>query len=197
MEKELLALYAVERARLHAMACGNGPLGEYEAPVFGEGPMGPRLMLIGEAPGAEEAQFGHPFVGRAGKTLDALLDGAGIVRPINIKARSISNRPPTPKELRESLPVLERELLLVKPQLIATLGNTPLRAMFLLAGVDPVSIGDAHGRVWPLTICSMPFAVFPLYHPASVLYRPSLLPVLEMDVKHLGSILNKTEEAGS
>ena len=209
MENELLALYAAERARLHAMACGNGRSGEYEAPVFGEGPMGPRLMLIGEAPGAEEAQLGHPFVGRAGKTLDALLDGAGIVRenifvtnavkfrPINIKARSISNRTPTPKELRESLPVLERELLLVKPQLIATLGNTPLRAMYLLAGADPVSIGDAHGHLWPLTICSMPLAVFPLYHPASVLYRPSLLPIVEMDVKHLGSILNKTEEAGS
>ena len=73
-------------------------------------------------------------------------------RPINIKARSISNRTPTPKELRESLPLLERELLLVRPQMIATLGNTPLRAMFLLAGADPVSIGDAHGHLWPLTI---------------------------------------------
>ena len=68
-------------------------MGEYEAPVFGEGPMGPRLMLIGEAPGAEEAQFGHPFVGRAGKTLDALLDGAGIVRKNIFVTNAVKFRP--------------------------------------------------------------------------------------------------------
>lgn len=66
MEEKLSALYAAERARLHA-AAARGRTGEYEAPVFGEGPLHPRLMLLGEAPGAEETRLGRPFVGKAGK----------------------------------------------------------------------------------------------------------------------------------
>ena len=79
MEEKLSALYAAERARLHA-AASRGRTGEYEAPVFGEGPLHPRLMLLGEAPGAEETRLGRPFVGKAGKNLNMLLALAGITR---------------------------------------------------------------------------------------------------------------------
>ncbi len=201
----LLALYEAERMRLNTTPVKRP--GERGRPVFGEGPLAPRLMLIGEAPGAEETRLGRPFMGKAGKNLDALLALAGIAResvfvtnavkfrPVNVKARGISNRTPTPAELRESLPSLEKEILLVRPALAATLGNTPLRALCLLAGAEPLLIGDVHGRMQTLLIGGTPLCVFPLYHPASVIYNPTLLPVMKADAKRLGSILNETKEA--
>ena len=206
MEEKLSALYAAERARLHA-AAARGRTGEYEAPVFGEGPLHPRLMLLGEAPGAEETRLGRPFVGKAGKNLNMLLALAGITRtcvyvtnavkfrPTNVKARSISNRPPSPAELAEGLPTLKDELRLVNPSVVATLGNTPLKALCLLGGREPLPIGSVHGRMLKFMIDGMPLCVFSLYHPASVIYNRSLLPLLEEDVTCLGSILNEIKEA--
>ena len=96
----LVELYEKERLRIAETADGRG---DYSHPVFGEGPVNPLVMLIGEAPGGDEAKQGRPFVGKAGKQLDALLSGAGIdrsrvyitntvkFRPVNVKPKSVSN----------------------------------------------------------------------------------------------------------
>lgn len=206
MNEQLLEVYSEERARL-AAAAQDGGTGEFESPVFGEGPLSPQLMLIGEAPGAEETRQGHPFVGKAGKNLDGLLALAGIVRedvfvtnavkfrPTHVKPRSVSNRTPSPAELRGGLPALRRELALVRPAVVATLGNTPLRALCLITGQRPLLIGDVHGCMQTFELGGTPLNVFPLYHPASVIYNKALLPALEEDAKRLGSILRQMKEA--
>ncbi|MBE5785755.1 MAG: uracil-DNA glycosylase [Clostridiales bacterium] len=201
----LLDLYRQERERLRIFAEDAPRPGEYLSPVFGEGPLSPRLMFIGEAPGAEEAKSGHPFVGKAGKQLDALLQAASInraeifvtntvkYRPVNIKSGRSANRTPAPEELRTGLALLEKELALVKPQIVATLGNTPLKAILLLSGCKPLTIGEAHGKILPLALPHGKARLFPLYHPASVIYNRSLAETLEADMKRLGNILTQQE----
>lgn len=164
---------------------------EQKVLVFGEGCEHARLMLIGEAPGEQESLAGRPFVGRAGKNLDEFLALSGIdretvyitnavkFRPARLSAAGrVVNRPPTQEEIKLNLPFLKREIRLVKPQMIATLGNVPLKA---LLGKEE-SIGEAHGtwREWE------GIRLYPLYHPASVLYNPSLRETYREDVLRLG-----------
>ena len=164
--------------------------GERKVLVFGEGPRGARVMLVGEAPGEREALEGRPFVGRAGKNLDAFLEGAHIrreelyvtnavkFRPVRTSpAGRTVNRPPTQEEIRLFMPWLAREIALVDPGCVVTLGNVPLRAV---TG-ERLSIGDVHGRL--LEAQGRP--LFPLYHPASVLYNPSLRAIYAADVASL------------
>ena len=172
--------------------------GRENALVFGEGPLHPKLMLIGEAPGEQETLMGRPFVGKAGKNLDRFLELAGMrreeiyisnavkIRPTKTgKTGRISNRPPTKEEIALFLPWLKREIALVAPDCIATLGNVPLKA---LAG-DRVVIGDVHGQFLE---CEGR-VLYPLYHPASLIYNPSLRGVYAEDVKRLGDWLRNRE----
>lgn len=158
--------------------------------VFGEGPRGARLMLIGEAPGQQEALMGRPFVGKAGKNLDAYIEATGLrredmyisntvkFRPTKVSpAGRIVNRPPTQEEISMFLPFLKREIELVSPGVIVTLGNVPLKA---LLGAQAV-IGDMHGR--PVSFGER--TLFPMYHPASLIYNPSLKPVYAADMAEL------------
>ena len=155
--------------------------------VFGEGPRGARLMLIGEAPGQQEALMGRPFVGKAGKNLDAYIEATGLKREemyisntVKFRPTKISpagrtvNRTPTQEEIAMFLPFLKREIELVAPAVIVTLGNVPLKA---LAG-DKATIGELHGR--PMQAGGR--TVFPMYHPASVIYNPSLRDVYRRDI---------------
>ena len=172
--------------------------GRENALVFGEGPLHPKLMLIGEAPGEQETLMGRPFVGKAGKNLDRFLELAGMrreeiyisnavkIRPTKTgKTGRISNRPPTKEEIALFLPWLKREIALVAPDCIATLGNVPLKA---LAG-DRVVIGDVHGQF----LDCEGRVLYPLYHPASLIYNPSLRGVYAEDVKRLGDWLRNRE----
>jgi DNA polymerase len=186
-----MALYEIERARLSALK-GEG---DYMHPVFGEGTPGARLVLIGEAPGAQEAAAGRPFVGKAGKQLDALLDCVGLkrgdifitnavkFRPTKHEGRS--NRTPTGGEMREGLALLRDELELIAPRIVATLGNVPLQSVSKLAGLEKITIGQAHGR----KIECGKFVLFPLYHPASVIYNRTLEALLEADITALANVL--------
>ncbi len=164
--------------------------GERKVLVFGEGPLHARVMLVGEAPGEREALEGRPFVGRAGKNLDAFLEGARIkreelyvtnavkFRPVRLSAAGRTvNRPPTQEEIRLFSPWLAREIALVGPRCVVTLGNVPLRAV----AAQRLAIGDVHGRV--LEAQGRP--LFPLYHPASVLYNPALREIYAADVAAL------------
>ncbi len=190
--------YTQERARLFSLAAKDDPQGEYRKPVFGEGGRGSKILLIGEAPGAEETKLGHPFVGKAGKQLDALFCRFGVMRadafitnvvkyrPVVRSEKSTRNRTPLPAEVKAALPLLRTELLHIAPRLILTLGNTPLKAVFALAGQKPPSIGLAHGAIQTLTIEGETFSLIPLYHPASGIYNRSLVEVMEKDAAYVG-----------
>ena len=166
--------------------------GKEQALVFGEGPREPVLMLIGEAPGEQETLLGRPFVGKAGKNLDRFLELAGLergeiyisntvkLRPTKTgKTGRISNRPPTKDEIALFRPWLIREIDLICPRMIATLGNVPLQALT----ATKQTIGEVHGRVIPAGETGLP--LFALYHPASLIYNRSLEGVYESDVRAL------------
>lgn len=168
--------------------------GENKVLVFGEGPRDPELMLIGEAPGEQEALAGRPFVGKAGRNLDEMLARCGLkreqiyianavkFRPVKLSAAGrVVNRPPTLEEVGLFKPWLMREIELVRPHLIATLGNVPLRA---LAGRG-LAVGQAHGRL----IERDGLRIFPMYHPASMIYNPSLRAAFEDDLRALAQLV--------
>ena len=170
--------------------------GQERVLVFGEGPEKPKLMLIGEAPGEQETLMGRPFVGKAGKNLDHFLDLAGLrreeiyisnvvkYRPTKTgKSGRISNRPPTREEIELFSPWLLKEIEFVQPELIATLGNVPLKALTS----QKTTIGDMHGRIICENRAKRP--LYALYHPASLIYNRSLTDIYERDVLNLAMLL--------
>ena len=170
--------------------------GDRKVLVFGEGPLGARVMLVGEAPGERESLEGRPFVGKAGKNLDEFLEGAGIrrselyisnavkFRPTRLsKAGGTVNRAPTQEEIRLFTPWLLREIELVKPECVVTLGNVPLRALTDRQQM----IGQVHGRFLEFTKRPM----FAMYQPASLIYNPSLRASYEQDLSRLGEWLRR------
>lgn len=163
--------------------------------VFGDGQQEkPVLMLIGEAPGEQETLQGKPFVGKAGKNLTAFLEVVGIerrelyvsnvvkVRPTKRSpSGGIVNRPPNREEKLLFTPWLMREIAIVRPDALVTLGNVALQAFM------EETVGNVHGR-WHRAVVSPPdgeaftLPLFPLYHPASVIYNRSLADVYQADL---------------
>lgn len=176
--------------------------------VFGEGRFDhPPIMLIGEAPGEQETLQGRPFVGKAGKNLDGFLQAMALrrediyisnvvkIRPTKVSPRgSVSNRPPNREELLLFTPYLYEEILLVRPQVLVTLGNVALRA---LMGAQ-ASIGALHGQAVSATVRhgrdEAELALFPLYHPASIIYNRSLEAVYQEDLRALRAWLDQWEQ---
>ena len=168
--------------------------GEKKILVHGEGEIGARVMLVGEAPGEQETLQGRPFVGKAGKNLNEFLELAGLergelyvtnavkFRPTKRSAAGRTvNRPPTREEVSLFLPWLRREIELVAPEVIVTLGNVPLRA---LTGPKAV-IGDVHGAFQDAD----GLRLYPMYHPASLIYNPALREVYAEDIRRLSAHL--------
>src|SRR3990170_4086395 len=148
--------------------------------VFGVGNPDADLMFVGEAPGFHEDQQGFPFVGQAGKLLDRLLEGIGLTRAdvyvANVlKCRPPGNRDPQPEEIAACEPHLFRQIELIEPTLVATLGNFSTK---LLSG-KPAGITRVHGHEQEVTLGVRQVLLYPLYHPAAALYTPSMLKVLE------------------
>ena len=185
----------MERYRAELKAFVDGLYeGDKKVLVYGEGRVGAPVMLIGEAPGEQETLLGRPFVGKAGKNLDAFLETAGLdrsalyvtntvkFRPTKISpAGRVVNRPPTQEEVRLFLPWLRREIALVKPRWVVTLGNVPLRALMGRRAV----VGALHGQF--ITMDEMDgLTLYPMYHPASLIYNPSLRDVYREDILRFG-----------
>ncbi len=199
----LQALYDDISSLIVKLAAAGTHDGDFLHPVFGEGSMASGLLLFGEAPGAEEAALGHPFVGKAGRQLDELLLAAGIMReevyisnivkyrPVKRSERSIRNRTPTRQEVEAFLPSIACEIKLLCPRMIATLGNTPLQAILKIAGEAPQTIGACHGRPSSMVVAGRPCTLFPLYHPASGIYNRSLVDVMLADARLLGEQMVK------
>jgi uracil-DNA glycosylase family 4 len=163
--------------------------------VFGSGSPSADLMFVGEAPGFHEDQQGVPFVGQAGKLLDSLLGGIGLTRAdvfvANVlKCRPPGNRDPMPEEIASCEPHLFRQIELIEPKLVATLGNFATK---LLSG-KPAGITRVHGYEQEVTLGARTVTLFPLYHPAAALYTPSMLKVLEEDFARIPALLEQTIE---
>jgi len=158
--------------------------------VFGAGNADADLMFVGEAPGANEDRQGLPFVGQAGRLLDQLLDEISIARPdvfvANIlKCRPPGNRDPLPQEIDACQDYLFRQLELIAPRVVCTLGNFSTK---LLRG-DPTGITRLHGREEVRRLGPRTVRMFPLYHPAAALYTPAMLETLRADFARIPDLL--------
>jgi uracil-DNA glycosylase family 4 len=158
--------------------------------VFGAGNPDAELMFVGEAPGFHEDQQGIPFVGQAGKLLDKLLAGIGLERSdvyiANVlKCRPPGNRDPMPEEIASCEPHLFRQIELIQPSMVSTLGNFATK---LLSG-KPLGITRVHGQPQEVALGPSRVLLYPLYHPAAALYTPSMLTVLEQDFARIPELL--------
>ena len=185
---EALAAYAVETA-----GCVRCPLSETRTQVvFGSGNPDADLMLVGEAPGFHEDQGGLPFAGQAGELLGRLLAGIGLERDevylaTVLKCRPPQNRDPLEGEIAACEPHLFRQVGLVRPRVVATLGNFATK---LLSG-RPFGITRVHGQDHEMTLGTTSVLLYPLYHPAAALYTPSMLRALEDDFSRLPGLLGR------
>jgi uracil-DNA glycosylase family 4 len=158
--------------------------------VFGAGNANAELMFVGEAPGASEDEQGVPFVGRAGKLLEKLLEEVGLVRAdvfiANVlKCRPPGNRDPQPIEIENCQEYLHRQVELIQPTVICTLGNFSTK---LLRG-DPTGITRLHGQPEVLTLGRRAVRLYPIFHPAAALYTPRMLETLREDFTRLPELL--------
>ena len=158
--------------------------------VFGAGNADAELMFVGEAPGASEDERGLPFVGRAGKLLDTLLGEIGLARSdvfvANVlKCRPPGNRDPLPLEIENCQEYLLRQVELIQPAVICTLGNFSTK---LLRG-DPTGITRLHGQPQVIALGARAVRLYPIYHPAAALYTPRMLETLREDFARLPELL--------
>lgn len=165
--------------------------------VLGDGNVNSKLMLIGEAPGKDEVRLGKPFVGKAGKKLSYFLDFINVKREdIYIsnaikyrlskkspKTNRLINRPALKKDITNNREYLIEEINIINPKIIVTLGNVPLKSLIN----NNVSVGDYHGQITFLG--NKPFILFPLYHPASLIYNRSLEDIYMKDLDKLKELI--------
>ena len=177
-----------------ARSCLNCALGEHRKNVvLGSGSLDTRIVLVGEAPGRKEDESGLPFVGSAGKLLDGLLKLSGLSRGDifigNIlKCRPPGNRRPKKAEVSACEGYLTRQLEIIKPKVIAPMGNSALAYFQCKYGLGDEVIGNAHGKVFEVETSWGKVQLVPLYHPAAAIYRRQLLGDLEKDMKRVAKL---------
>ena len=173
--------------------------------VTGIGNIDAKLLLIGEAPGKDEIKKNEPFVGAAGKNLNIFLDSIGVKREDIFITNSIKYRLSKPSLLTGRLvntpakridiemnrEYLIREIGIISPEIIVTLGNVPLKSV---TGDFKLNIGDVHGKGLNIKMVMLGggeqgVKLFPLYHPASIIYNRSLQEVYLEDVIRLKEVL--------
>jgi uracil-DNA glycosylase len=164
--------------------CGFEPCETASRCVPGEGNPCAAVVFVGEAPGATEDSLGRPFVGRAGRLLDELLEAAGLTREqvwiTNVvKARPPKNRDPRAPEIGHWMPFLERELEIIAPRYVVPLGRHALKHF-----APAAKIGEVHGTL-------VDGRLFPLYHPAAAMYNQTLRATLFEDARALGVLLRE------
>ena len=166
--------------------CGLSELRTNQVP--GEGAVNPLVIIIGEGPGAEEDKTGRPFVGRAGRYLDKWLAAVGLSREKNcfigniVKCRPPGNRDPKPEESFTCFPYLEKQIEILKPEVILTVGRISSQIM---TGRS-IGIGALRGKLYHYK--DIPLVT--TYHPSGVLRNPSLRPSVWDDLKLLKTVIN-------
>jgi DNA polymerase len=158
--------------------------------VFGAGNADADLMFVGEAPGASEDEQGLPFVGAAGKLLNKLLEEIGLQRAdvfiCNVlKCHPPGNRDPQPAEIENCREYLYRQVELIQPRVICTLGNFSTK----LLRDDPTGITRLHGQPEVLAVGRRAVRLYPIFHPAAALYTPRMLETLREDFQRLPELL--------
>jgi len=158
--------------------------------VPGEGPEDADIMFIGEAPGFHEDRQGRPFVGAAGQYLDELLAKIGLKRDEVyignvIKCRPPANRDPLPEEIEACRPYLDRQIELIRPRLIITLGRYSMARYF-----PGASISRIHGQ--PRRVGNVIY--YPMFHPAAALHQPRWRSVIEEDILKIPHLLASLDE---
>jgi uracil-DNA glycosylase len=176
-----------------AAECERCPLAATRTKVvFGAGNADADLMFVGEAPGAEEDRQGLPFVGRAGAFLSELIDGIGLRRDdvfvANVlKCRPPGNRDPMPVEIESCRPYLERQVQLIEPRVICTLGNFATK----LLTSNPTGITRVRGTPQVHQLGGRTVFVLPLFHPAAGLRTPQVADTLRSDFASLPGLLTQ------
>lgn len=185
---------ALERyTRDEVLPCTRCALSEGRTQVVaGDGHPDADLMFVGEAPGYHEDKQGIPFVGQAGKLLTSLLEGIGLARDqvfiANVlKCRPPGNRDPLPGEIASCEPHLFRQVQLIRPKVICTLGNFATK---LLSGRSE-GISRVHGHARPVQVGDLPVLLYPLFHPAAALYTRAMLGTLEGDFARIPQLLEQ------
>ncbi|BAL80447.1 uracil-DNA glycosylase [Caldisericum exile] len=190
MDKEAM-LKEIEDDIRHCMKCDLHKTKTHYVP--GVGPANAKIMFVGEGPGRDEDIQGLPFVGAAGKLLTQLLQSIGIERSEVfigniVKCRPPNNRVPTPNEIEACVPYLYAQISVIEPEIIVTLGNTPLNAL-----VSPaLKVSAVHGRVFEKD--GLKF--FVTFHPAAALYHGEYKELLKNDFLKLKQILDETKIVG-
>jgi uracil-DNA glycosylase family 4 len=164
--------------------------------VAGEGPMPAELMLVADAPGFHDDRLGRPLVGAAGELLADLLGSIGLERrdvyvTTLVKCRPPGTQSPAAEEIAACRDKLERQVGLVRPSVVAALGDLATRA--LAGGAHAVS--HSHGQARRAELAGRGVTLMPLYHPAAALYNARLLPALQADVLRLGELLGRSAVA--
>ena len=172
-------------------ACTRCPLSRSRTrAVPGEGPENANLMFIGEAPGFHEDKTGRPFVGAAGMFLEELLASIELTRQevyiANvIKCRPPGNREPTPIEIKACEAYLDRQIELIKPAMVITLGRFSMARYF-----PGDKISSIHGK--PRKLEGVLY--YPMYHPAAALHQPSLRAIVEQDMKKIPALIAELDQ---
>lgn len=160
--------------------------------VFGKGNPNSEIMFVGEAAGRQEDEQGFPFVGAAGKNLDKLLEKVGLsldnVYICNIlKYRPPNNRDPLPEEIKNHTPYLIKQIQLIKPKVVCSLGNYATKFFLSEGNVDLMKtqpgITAVHGKVRFVKMDGVEFKLIPLFHPAAIIYQRNLAPLWEKDME--------------
>lgn len=191
-KKEFLETVASE-----VVVCRKCPLSKSRKnAVPGLGNPRSRIMFIGEAPGRSEDAKGEPFVGTAGKLLDALLSQIGLSRnqvfiTNVVKCRPPGNRQPKPLEIETCTPYLDRQISIIHPDFIVTLGSHSTSYVFSKAELPFSSITLVRGKLYKAAVLGLQLTVFPTYHPASALYNPEHKEILKHDFQLLRTKLPK------
>jgi len=167
--------------------------------VPGEGNANSPILMIGEAPGYWEDRKGRPFVGAAGKLLDEILEKININRSeifiTNVlKCRPPGNRDPRSEEIRACTPFLDRQIQIIKPKLIVTLGRHSTSYLFSKMNLRFDGISKVRGRICPARFAEWRCYVMPTYHPAAALYNTNLKEVLLNDFRRLKEEMNRLME---
>jgi DNA polymerase len=183
---------ALKELLMQARSCTRCPelAATRKTVVFGSGNADADLMFVGEAPGATEDEQGLPFVGRAGKLLSQLLEEIGLQRADvfianTLKCRPPGNRDPLPIEIDNCHEYLLRQVELIEPSVICSLGNFSTK---LLRG-DPTGITRLHGQPEVIELGSRAVRLYPIYHPAAALYTPRMLETLREDFARIPELL--------
>lgn len=164
-------------------------------PVVGDGTYSSDVLFIGEAPGFNEDKEGKPFVGRAGKILDELLNTIGLNRNdiyiANIlKCRPPNNRNPQKNEIKKCTEYLDMQISIINPKIIVPLGNFACSYIFEKYGLNHEKISNVHGKSFTVNTLYKSIIVFPIFHPAVVTYNPNKKSILEKDFLKLKDLLS-------